>query len=191
VGGVGAKMNSAAVFLDRDGTLNTATIRDGRPHPPASIDDLVIVPGAAAALLDLRRAGYLMIMVTNQPDVAAGRQRREVVEAINEAVRGQLPIDDIRVCYHLDADACDCRKPKPGMLLDAAHDWGIDLGRSFMVGDRWRDVEAGRAAGCRTVLIEAGYDERRAAPDFSVASLVDACGVILKLGSSRRLACGR
>jgi D-glycero-D-manno-heptose 1,7-bisphosphate phosphatase len=184
-------MSGAAVFLDRDGTLNTAAIRGGKPYPPGSIDDLVIVAGASGALLKLRQAGYLMIMVTNQPDVAAGRQRRDVVEAINAVIRQQLPLDDIRVCYHQDADACPCRKPKPGMLLDAARDWGIDLGRSFMVGDRWRDVEAGRAAGCRTVLIEGGYDERRAEPDFSVASLADACDIILKIEASRRLACER
>jgi D-glycero-D-manno-heptose 1,7-bisphosphate phosphatase len=190
MGGAGAKMSSAAVFLDRDGTINTAAIRDGKPYPPDSIDDLVIVPGASGALLQLRRAGYLMVMVTNQPDVATGRQGRAVVEAINAAIRGQLPLDDIRVCYHLDADACHCRKPKPGMLLDAARDWGIDLSRSFIVGDRWRDVEAGRAAGCRTVLIEAGYEERRTVPDFSAQSLVDACEIILRVGASRRRSCG-
>lgn len=169
-----------AVFLDRDGTLNIATIRDGRSYPPASLAELAVVPGAAPALSALRQAGFCTIVVTNQPDVALGKQRREVVEAINDALRAQLPLDDIRVCYHADADGCDCRKPKPGMLLDAARVWNIALDASFMVGDRWRDVAAGHAAGCRTLLIEAGYRERRVEPTFSVTSLVEACDIILK-----------
>jgi D-glycero-D-manno-heptose 1,7-bisphosphate phosphatase len=169
-----------AVFLDRDGTLNIATIRDGRSYPPASLAELAIVPGAAAALSALREAGFCTIVVTNQPDVALGKQRREVVEAINHALSAQLPLDDIRVCYHADADGCDCRKPKPGMLLEAARVWNIALGESFMVGDRWRDVAAGHAAGCRTLLIEAGYREQRVEPTFCVTSLVEACDIILK-----------
>jgi D-glycero-D-manno-heptose 1,7-bisphosphate phosphatase len=170
----------SAVFFDRDGTINAATIRDGRAYPPSSLRELAVVPDAAESIGALRVAGYRTIVVTNQPDVATGRQRRDVVEAINDALKARLPLDDIRVCYHADADGCHCRKPKPGMLLDAARDWNISLSRSFMIGDRWRDVEAGRAAGCRTLLIESGYDERRAEPDFSVASLREACHIILR-----------
>jgi D-glycero-D-manno-heptose 1,7-bisphosphate phosphatase len=172
-----------AVFLDRDGTINVATIRDGKSYPPASLEELVLAPGAVDAIAALRRAGFCTVVVTNQPDVATGKQRREVVEAINQALKSQLALDDIRVCYHADADACGCRKPKPGMLIDAARDWHIDLARSFMIGDRWRDVEAGRAAGCRTLLIESGYSERRSEPDFSVASLVEACDIIFTMGA--------
>ncbi|HXZ03132.1 MAG TPA: HAD family hydrolase [Stellaceae bacterium] len=170
-----------AVFLDRDGTINVASVRDGKPHPPVSLAELVLVPGASAAIAALRQSGYCTIVVTNQPDVATGKQRREVVEAINQALMSRLMLDDIRVCYHVDADGCNCRKPKPGMLLAATRDWNIDLGRSFMIGDRWRDVEAGRAAGCRTLLIESGYGERRSEPDFSVASLVEGCNIILNM----------
>lgn len=169
-----------AVFLDRDGTLNEAVVRDGKPYPPASPDELVIVPGARETVAALRQAGFRAIVVTNQPDVATGKQRRAVVEAINARLGAALGLDDFRVCYHADADGCACRKPKPGLLLEAARDWQIDLGRSFMVGDRWRDVDAGRAAGCRTVLIEAGYAERRSEPDFSVSSLGEACTIILR-----------
>jgi D-glycero-D-manno-heptose 1,7-bisphosphate phosphatase len=172
-----------AVFLDRDGTINVATIRGGKSYPPASLDELVLIPGAIEAIAALRRSGYCTVVVTNQPDVATGKQRREVVEAINQVLKSQLTLDDIRVCYHQDADGCSCRKPKPGMLLEAARDWNIDLGRSFIIGDRWRDVEAGRAAGCRTLLIEAGYRERRSKPDFSVASLVEACDIIANIGT--------
>jgi D-glycero-D-manno-heptose 1,7-bisphosphate phosphatase len=171
---------SAAVFLDRDGTINAAVVRDGKPYPPASLDELVILPGADRAIAALRTAGFRTIVATNQPDVALGKQRREVVEAINAALRARLAIDDVRVCYHAEPDGCACRKPKPGLLLDAARDWQIDLARSFMVGDRWRDVDAGRAAGCRTILIESGYAERRSEPDFSVSSLAEACTIILR-----------
>jgi D-glycero-D-manno-heptose 1,7-bisphosphate phosphatase len=173
-----------AVFLDRDGTLNAAIVRDGKPYPPASRDELVIVPGAREAVAALRRAGFRTIVVTNQPDVAQGKQRREVVEAINAELGAALGLDDVRVCYHADADACTCRKPKPGLLLEAARDWQLDLPASFMVGDRWRDVDAGRAAGCRTILIEAGYAERRSEPDFSVSSLTEACTIILRAAAA-------
>ncbi len=176
----GAVTGAAAVFLDRDGTINASPVRGGKPYPPDSLDELVILPGAAAGIAALREAGFRTIVVTNQPDVALGKQRREVVEAINAALLAALALDDIRVCFHAEADGCACRKPKPGLLLDAARDWHIDLARSFMVGDRWRDVDAGRAAGCRTVLIEAGYAERRAEPDFTVSSLAEACTIILR-----------
>ena len=117
-----------AVFLDRDGVLNRAFLHaDGKSHPPASPQQLEILPGVMDVCQSLRRAGFLLIVVTNQPDVARGTQRREVVEAINLELRRQLPLDDIRVCYHDEADNCPCRKPKPGMLLEA----GFGLGPRF------------------------------------------------------------
>lgn len=169
-----------AVFLDRDGVLNVATVRGGKPYPPASLDALVVVPGAGRALARLKAAGYRLVVVTNQPDVARGTQRRETVEAIHGALAAALPLDEIRVCYHDDADACRCRKPEPGLLLQApAH----DLARSVIVGDRWRDIEAGRRAGVRAaVLVDAGYDEpMRAEPDVRVPSLEAAVNWILAL----------
>ncbi|HEY3884023.1 MAG TPA: HAD family hydrolase, partial [Vicinamibacterales bacterium] len=159
-----------AVFLDRDGVLNEAHVRDGKPLPPASVEELVIVSDAAEALARLKAAAYRLVVVTNQPDVARGNQRREMVERINAALRSALPIDEIRVCYHADEDECDCRKPKPGLLLQAPLH---DLARSVMVGDRWRDVEAGRRAGVgATILIDAGYAEAMTVePDVRVRSL--------------------
>jgi D-glycero-D-manno-heptose 1,7-bisphosphate phosphatase len=177
---------AAAVFLDRDGTLNAAVVRNGKPYPPDSLADLVILPGAREGLAALKAAGYRTIVVTNQPDVATGKQQRAVVDAINAAMTEALAIDDVRVCWHVDADGCTCRKPKPGLLVDAARDWNVDLTRSFMVGDRWRDVEAGRAAGCRTVLIESGYDEKQVPADFSVSSIAEACTMILAAPTGAR-----
>lgn len=168
-----------AIFLDRDGVLNAAVVRDGKPYPPASLDDLVIAADAAASLERLRGAGYRLVVVTNQPDVAAGSQRREVVEAINAALARALPIDEFRVCYHDDGDRCSCRKPAPGLLHQAPEH---DLALSVMIGDRWRDVEAGRRAGVgATVLIDRGYREpMRTEPDVRVASLTDAVDWILR-----------
>lgn len=169
-----------AVFLDRDGVLNRVIVRDGRPYPPASVEELEVLPGVEQALRRLKRAGFRLIVVTNQPDVATGRQRREVVEAIHARLRQAMPLDDIRVCYHVDEDGCTCRKPKPGLLLEAARAWQVDLAQSVLVGDRWRDIEAGKAAGCQTILLRNGYEERQPrAPDAVVASLLEASEVIL------------
>lgn len=169
-----------AVFLDRDGVLNHAPVRDGRPQSPATVEEVEILPGVAEACERLRRHGFLMIAVTNQPNVARGIQARETIEEIHRFLRTCIPLDDIRVCFHDDADDCDCRKPKPGMLLAAARDWGIDLSRSFLVGDRWRDIDAGRRAGCRTVLIDHGYAEPRPSEmDFVTHSLPPAVEWIL------------
>jgi D-glycero-D-manno-heptose 1,7-bisphosphate phosphatase len=180
--GVGDLTMHRAIFLDRDGVLNRAFIHDdGKAHPPASLDELEILPGVAQACVALRQAGFLLIVVTNQPDVARGIQRRDVVESINDALRLQIPLDDIRVCYHDDPDDCACRKPRPGLLLAAASDWKIDLTNSFMVGDRWKDIEAGRRAGCQTALIKRAYSEtERCRPDFRAASLHKAAAWILK-----------
>ena len=168
-----------AVFLDRDGVINQAVIRDGRPYPPPSLEAMTLLPGVGEATQALHQAGFRLIVVTNQPDVATGIQTQAVVEAMHDRLRQTLPIDDIRVCYHTDKDNCSCRKPKPGMLLQAATEWLIDLGQSFMVGDRWRDIEAGRAAGCKTILIRNTYQERQAEPDVVVHSLLEASSWIL------------
>jgi D-glycero-D-manno-heptose 1,7-bisphosphate phosphatase len=169
-----------AVFLDRDGVLNEAIVRDGKAYSPDTLADMVIVPDAAEALELLRNRGFRLIMVTNQPDIARGKISREEVARMNDHVRNRLPIDAVEVCEHDDADNCDCRKPKPGMLIRAAERDGIVLSESFMVGDRWRDVEAGRHAGCLTILIGDGYlNEVEARPDVAVATLTDAARWIL------------
>jgi len=170
-----------AVFLDRDGVLNRPVIRNGRPYPPRDVAELEILPGAAEAVARLRRSGLLALVVTNQPDVARGKASRESVEAIHQALQSRVPVDGIFACFHDDADQCDCRKPSPGMLLEAAERFGIDLGASYMVGDRWRDVEAGRRAGCRVFWIDWGYEERRpeVSPAETVRSLAEAAERIL------------
>lgn len=156
-------------------------VRDGKPYPPAVLEEFEILPGVEQSIHALRKAGFLVVVVTNQPDVAKGIQRREVVEAMHARLHRAGLCDDIRVCYHTDADSCECRKPKPGMLVEAAFKLQIDLARSFMVGDRWRDVAAGKAAGCYTFFIDCKYRERRADnPDRLVSSLEEAGRLILQ-----------
>lgn len=174
-------MTVRAVFLDRDGVINKVVLREGRPYPPASLQDLEIIGGVPEALQDLRSGGFKLIVVTNQPDVGRGRTPLKVVEQINDHLLMNLTLDGIRACYHSGAEDCDCRKPKPGMLFAAAHDLGIDLAASFMVGDRWRDMDAGAAAGCRTILIDGNYDERSpmASPAYICRTLSEAARWIL------------
>jgi D-glycero-D-manno-heptose 1,7-bisphosphate phosphatase len=170
-----------AVFLDRDGVLNKAFIRNGKPFSPDTVEEMIIVPDAADALNRLRRHGFRLIVATNQPDIARKRLTREQVDAMNGHLRSKLPLDAVEVCTHDDADNCDCRKPKPGLLLNAAKRDGIALDESFMVGDRYRDIEAGHSAGCRTILIGDGYGETfKAQPDATFATLSEAADWILK-----------
>lgn len=169
-----------AVFLDRDGVINRAEVREGKPYPPNNLAMVELLPGVPAALQALHAAGWMLIVVSNQPDVARGTTSRAVVEAINKHLDQTLPIDEFRTCFHDSGDGCNCRKPLPGALLAAAHDHDIDLGRSFMVGDRWRDVEAGKRAGCRTIFIDYDYAEKQPESyDYKVYSLQEAATIIL------------
>jgi len=155
-------------------------VRAGKPYPPASLVELEILPGVHEALQKLHDANYLLVVVTNQPDVARGVSRREDVELINAFLASQLPIDDFKTCYHDSGDKCSCRKPLPGALIEAAQDHNIDLSKSFMVGDRWSDVEAGASAGCKTFFINYCYAEQKPdTPDFIVSSLLEAKNIIL------------
>jgi D-glycero-D-manno-heptose 1,7-bisphosphate phosphatase len=171
-----------AVFLDRDGVLNRAIVRDGKPYPPASLEELEIVEDAAGSLQRLKDLGFLLLVVTNQPDVARGTQALSTIQAMHEAMRQTLPLDEFLICPHDDPDGCRCRKPLPGLLLEAQARYGIDLGNSFLVGDRWRDIDAGHAAGCRTVLLDLNYRERGPSlpPDAKVGSLREAVDWIVR-----------
>ncbi len=176
-----------AVFLDRDGVLNRSDVFNGRPYAPINIDRFEILPGAAAAVMALKQCGFIVIVVTNQPDVSTGAQTLENVEKMHRKLREQVDIDDIKVCYCTDADQCHRRKPAPGMLEEAATQYGIFLPYSFMVGDRWRDIEAGQAAQCTTIFIDNGYEEKPPnVCDYRTYSLTDAVNFIIKVGGQRR-----
>jgi D-glycero-D-manno-heptose 1,7-bisphosphate phosphatase len=171
-----------AIFLDRDGVLTRAVLRAGKPFPPEALAELEVAADAKEALARLKAEGFLLLVVTNQPDVARGLQRPDVVEQMHGSLKSQLPLDDIFVCFHDDADQCDCRKPLPGLLARAAQRYNVDPGSSYMIGDRWRDVDAGAGFGVKTVWIDRGYAERQPAsvPDARVRSLSEAVDWILK-----------
>ncbi len=168
-----------AVFLDRDGVLDESFRIAGVSVPPRSLIEFHLIDGVAEALDMLRKAGFILIVVTNQPDVARGKQRVEVVESMNEKLRAELPVDEILTCFHDDVDMCECRKPEPGMLNDAINRHGIDPTLSFMVGDRWRDITAGKRAGCTTILVGPDWDAQlRDIPDLRARNLREASDII-------------
>lgn len=172
-----------AVFLDRDGVLTVPEFRDGRSFAPRRLADFRLYDDAASCLSRLKAAGFTLVVVTNQPNVANGLVEQSVVEAMHRRLAAELPVDAIEVCYHRRADACECRKPKPGMLRRAAARLGIDCARSVMIGDRGTDVAAGQAAGCATILIDLGYrGEPPGMPDHTVASLTEATDIVLAGG---------
>jgi len=164
-----------AVFLDRDGVISEAIVKEGKPYPPEGLENLQILPGVREALDRLRQKGFLNLVVTNQPDVARGKMPKHAIEVMHKRLIGELALDSIYTCWHDDKDNCNCRKPKPGLLEQAARQHGVDLKSSYMVGDRWRDVEAGVAAGCRTIFVDYRYNEKKPVkPDFRCQSLKEA-----------------
>jgi len=175
-------MRARAVFLDRDGVINRALEREAKPYPPRNLSEFEILPEVPEACARLKAAGFLLVVATNQPDVGRGTLKQEVVEEIHAHLMAQLPIDRVEACYHpgQGASECDCRKPRPGMLVHAAQALNIDLKQSWMVGDRWRDVDCGHAAGCRTIFVDRGYaEELKQMPDFRVKNLLEAAEIIL------------
>lgn len=172
-----------AVFLDRDGVLNQVLVRNGKPYPPADLSEFVLLPNVLPACRKLKAAGFLLVVATNQPDVGRGTLRQSTVEAIHDHLKTLLPIDRIEVCYdpgEPTGSKSEFRKPRPGMLLRAARELNINLSKSYMVGDRWRDIDCGKAAGCTTLFIDYGYSETlRAIPDHIVKNLLDAASIIL------------
>jgi D-glycero-D-manno-heptose 1,7-bisphosphate phosphatase len=174
-----------AVFLDRDGVLNRAVVRNGRPHPPYRLEDFEIHDDVAEGCARLKAAKFLLVVITNQPDVGRGTQSREIVEAMHLKLQSVLPsIDRIEICYHAGeryGQPCDCRKPRPGLILRAAARLKIDLSASYLIGDRWRDIDCAHSAGCRAIFIQRGYEESlRRAPDFTVGNFSEAVNTLLR-----------
>lgn len=180
--GIGSVNKKRAIFLDRDGVINESIVKNGKPYAPLHLAELKIIDGVPVSLRRLKEMGFLLIVVTNQPDVSRGSASKNKIEAIHNFLKKELILDDIYVCFHDEKDQCDCRKPKPGLLLQAAEKYKIDLNQSVMVGDRWRDIAAGRAAGCKTFFVDYGYQERQPEQyDFRVNSLEDVVQIMEKL----------
>lgn len=169
----------SAVFLDRDGVITIPEMRNGRSYAPRSLDQLAFYPEAKASLARLKQAGYLLLVVTNQPDVGNNVVDLSVLEAMHEKTFSELPIDDLMACYHRQDEGCHCRKPLAGMLKILAHRWQLDLEKSYMIGDRWSDITAGKVAGCKTIFIDHQYQEAlQDKPDFFVKSLSAAAKIV-------------
>jgi len=174
-----------AVFLDRDGVINRVVVRNGMPHPPFHIEEFEIYEDVPDGCARLKAANFLLVVITNQPDVGRGTQSRRAVEAMNLKMQSALPsLDRVETCYHAGerhGQSCDCRKPRPGLIHRAAAELNIDPKTSYVIGDRWRDVDCARAAGCRAIFIERGYKEGlREPPDFTVANFSDAVTAVLR-----------
>lgn len=174
-----------AVFLDRDGVINRVVVRKGMPYPPSHVEEFELYDDVPAGCARLKAANFLLVVITNQPDVGRGTQSREAVEAMNLKMQSALPLlDRIEICYHAGeryGEPCDCRKPRPGLILRAVAELNIDPKRSYVIGDRWRDVDCARAAGCRAILIQRGYNESlREASDFTVANFDEAVTAVLR-----------
>lgn len=170
-----------AVFLDRDGVLNKSLLVNGIPTGPSSLEQLQILPRVKEGLDSLRKSNFELVVVTNQPDVARGKISKQIVEEIHINLEVQLSINHFYTCFHDDEDDCLCRKPKSGLLRQAARDLNLNLQSSFMVGDRWRDISAGQSAGCQCFFVDNFLDERQPiAPFIRVSSLFEAAEIILK-----------
>jgi D-glycero-D-manno-heptose 1,7-bisphosphate phosphatase len=172
-----------AVFLDRDGVVNRSDVKKGKPYAPRRLSDFRLLPGVARAVADLKAAGFIIVVVTNQPDVGHGLISRETLDSMHEKLRAKVPVDGIMVCRHRQDEGCSCRKPKPGLIRQAMRRWGINATGSYMVGDRWNDVVAGHAAGLYTIFVDRGYAEGpKIQPDLTVRSLRQAASIILTRG---------
>lgn len=175
---MGINKSLKAFFLDRDGVLNKSIVIDNKPYPPTNLSELTIPKGLKKNLKELKELDYLLIMVTNQPDVARGTKKRKDVDQINNYLKVKLCLDDVFCCFHDDSDNCDCRKPKIGMITSATNKWNIDISKSYMVGDRWKDIQCGKNAGLKTFLLEKNYNEKRIKPDYSVSNFSEILNTI-------------
>jgi D-glycero-D-manno-heptose 1,7-bisphosphate phosphatase len=177
-------MQRRAIFLDRDGVLNPPNVVDGKPFAPRYRADFHLYSDAAPALERLRSAGFLLVVVTNQPDIGHGLVDPAEVEAMHHHLTCDLALDAVYCCTHTQSAGCACRKPRPGMLLSARDAFALDLSGSYLIGDREGDILAGQAVGCKTVFIDRGYRERRPDhPDAVVATLAAAADHILSYGT--------
>jgi D-glycero-D-manno-heptose 1,7-bisphosphate phosphatase len=174
-----------AVFLDRDGILNKSIIKQGKPYPPENLEEVVIHDEVKQGIRLLKNEGLLLIMITNQPDIARNKTTEKNVNSINNFVKHILNLDDIFMCVHDDNDNCNCRKPKPGMIIDAQKKWNIELNGSFLVGERWKDISAGKKMNLITFFLDLGYKEKKVDADFEYKTFTQIVNQIIKLKNEK------
>ena len=167
-------------FLDRDGVINRSILVDGVPKPPVSIREVEILDGVVEAIEKLKENNFVPVVITNQPDVARGLTTRSEVDSINAFIGGKTGIEYFYTCFHDDDDQCSCRKPAPGLIFRSAKELNLDISNSFMIGDRWRDISAGQAAGCASFFIDYSYSEKSPETPFTtVYSLLEAVQMMI------------
>tara|TARA_B100002051_G_C16549638_1_gene541884 strand:- start:143 stop:676 length:534 start_codon:yes stop_codon:yes gene_type:complete len=170
-----------AIFLDRDGVINNIVVSNGLPTSPSKFEEFKILPGVRESIAKLKKLNFYCILVTNQPDVSRGKIKKETVIKMNEYLKKELSLNDVFVCFHDDSDNCLCRKPKPGLILNATKKWKINLKKSYMIGDRWKDIDAGKLSGCKTIFIDNKYNESiKSKPNFISDDLFNAVKIIEK-----------
>ena len=171
-------MKNKAIFIDRDGVINKVIIRNEKPSSPWKLEEFEIFPEVKECLTAFKEMGFLNIVFTSQPDISRGNLKSEELEKMHKIILEMLPVDEIMVCPHDDKDNCQCRKPKPGLIIEAAKKWSIDFKKSYVIGDSWKDMGAGRAAGCPTILISKEYNKDLKDYDFKVKSFKEAVEII-------------
>jgi len=172
------------VFIERDGVLNKARVERQYQVSPLTLEDFKVNQEAVPLLKRLKGAGFVLIVTTNQPGLSRGYQSRRELDRMHELLRATFPLDDILVCPHDETDRCPCRKPKPGLLVEAGFKWHLNLDHSFVISDKWQDAEAARTAGCTSLLLQSpwlGTVHR----DFVMADLASIVDKILTLKTRR------
>ena len=170
-----------AIFLDRDGVINNIIVSNGLPLSPLKFEEFKILPGVRESISKLKKLNFFCILVTNQPDVSRGKIKKDTVIKMNEYLKKELSLNDVFACFHDDKDNCQCRKPKPGLILDATKKWNINLNKSYMIGDRWKDIDAGTVSGCKTIFIDNKYNESiKSKPNYVSKDLFNAVKIIEK-----------
>lgn len=169
-----------AVFIERDAILNE--VRTGPKHqvPPLTLEEFKINQQAKDPLLKLKGAGFVLVATTNQPGLSRGYQSRRELDRMHEVLRRSFPLDDLMVCPHDETDHCPCRKPRPGLLIEAAFKWHLNLDHSFVISDKWQDAEAARTAGCTSVLLKSPW-VGQVHHDFVLPDLKSIADKILRL----------
>ena len=176
-----SEIKNKAIFFDRDGVLNAIKRINNKPFPPDNVDELELFPDVRDKLKFLKKLGFYLFLVTNQPDYKRGKQLKKNIVKINSLVKSFYQLDDTFTCWHAYDGQCECRKPKPGMIINASLKYKIYTSKSFMIGDRWKDIEAGNKAGCRSIFLDYNYDEKKPDKyDYSTNSIQDSIDWIIK-----------
>lgn len=169
-----------AVFIERDGILNEVQAGPNHPISPMTMEEFRVNEKAKIPIKKLKDAGFVLIVTTNQPGISRGYQSRRDLDYMHDHLRRNFPVDDILVCAHEESDECPCRKPRPGLLIESAFKWQINLDQSYVISDKWQDAEAARTAGCTSLLLKSPWIGQ-GHHDFVLPSLKEIANKIITL----------